>query len=121
MDKRPSQIITEFLEFLETAKNEYESAYEAVGKEDSKTQTFMHDLEFAQNKAERNKIATRFRNSRRERRRQKDKAQLYENVCKFYIDKQNQNLIKAMRRLLHEQNAVEKYLFGNREFKNRVE
>ena len=40
MEKRPSEIITEFLNFLETSKNEYESAYEEVGREDSKTQTF---------------------------------------------------------------------------------
>ena len=46
---------------------------------------------------------------------------LYENVHKFYADKQNQNFLKALRRLLNEQTSEEKYLFGKREFKNRVE
>ena len=69
MEKRPSEIITEFLNFLETSKNEYESAYEEVGREDSKTQTFIHDIELAPNKNERNKVATKFQQSRRARRR----------------------------------------------------
>lgn len=51
----------------------------------------------------------------------KDRAQLYEYISNFYTDKQNQSLIKALRRLQNEQIAREKYLFGNREFKNRVD
>ena len=121
MERKPSEIISEFLNFLDSAKIEYESAYADVGKEDSKVQTFLHDLELAPNKAERNKIATRVQQSRRARRKAKDRVQLYENVHSFYTDKQNQNMIKSLRRLLNEQNTVEKYLFGNREFKNRVD
>lgn len=121
MNKKPSEIITEFLNFLESAKDEYESAYAEVGAEDRKEQTFLHDLEFAPNKNERNKVATRFQRSRRTRRKAKDRAQLYEYISNFYTDKQNQNLIKALRRLQNEQITREKYLFGNREFKNRVE
>ena len=59
MERRPSEMITEFLNFLESSRQEYESAYADVGKEDSRVQTFLHDMEFAPNKAERNKIATR--------------------------------------------------------------
>lgn len=121
MDKKPSEIISEFMNFLESTKMEYESAYAAVGKEDSKVQTFLHDMEFAPNKAERNKIATKLQRSRKDRRKAKDRVQLFENVHSFYTDKQNQNLIKSLRRLQSEQNTVEKYLFGNREFKNRVD
>lgn len=60
MERKPSEIITDFLNFLESAKNEYESAYADVGAEERKEQTFLHDLEFALNKNERNKVATRF-------------------------------------------------------------
>ena len=114
-------IITDFLNFLEAAKNEYESAYADAGSEERKEQTFLHDLEFAPNKNERNKVATRFQQSRRTRRKAKDRAKLYEHVYNFYTDKQNQNLLKALRRLQNEQISEEKYLFGNREFKNRVD
>ncbi len=121
MDRKPSEVITEFLNFLEASKNEYEAAYADVGAEDKKAQTFLHDLEFAPNKNERNKVATRFQQSRRTRRKAKDRVKLYEHIHNFYMDKQNQNLIKALRQLQNEQITEEKYLFGDREFKNRVD
>lgn len=121
MEKRPSEMITEFLNFLETADREYESAYADVGREDSRVQTFLHDMEFAPDGKARNKIATRLQQSRRARRKGKDRVQLYGKVHEFYTDRQNQNMLKALRRLLNEQVTTEKYLFGNREFKNRVD
>lgn len=121
MERNPSEIIGEFLNFLEMAKQKYESAYAEVGAEDCKVQTFLHDLEFAPNKNERNKIATRLQRSRRIRRQAKDRAKLYENIHNFYVDKQTQSLLKSLRRLQNMQITEEKYLFGNREFKNRVD
>lgn len=122
MEKRkPSETLTEFLNYLDFCKTEYDSAYAAVGVEDNKVQTFLHDMEFAPNKAERNKIATRLHQSRKRRREAKDRTLLYENIYNFYTDKQNQNLLKAIRRMLNNQMAQEKYIFGNREFKRRVE
>lgn len=121
MEKKPGEYITELLDFLESSEREYESAFAEVGEEDCKVQTFLHDMEFAENREERNRVATRLQQSRRKRRKAKDKVQLYENVHKFYTDKQNAQFVKALRRLLTEQNTVEKYLFGKREFKNRVE
>ena len=119
--ERPGEIITEFLNFLETADREYGSAYADVGKEDSRVQTFLHDMEFAPSGKERNKIATRLQQSRRARRKGKDRVQLYGKIHDFLTDRQNQNLLKELRRLQNEQVTVEKYLFGNREFKNRVD
>ncbi len=119
--KNPSEVISEFLAFLVFASSEYETSFANVGKEDSKVITFAHDLEFAANKNERNKIATKFQQSRRYRRKEKDKAQLYELVHKFYLDKQNRVLLNALKRLLNDQIAREKYLFGEREFKHRVD
>ncbi len=43
----PGEVIAGFLDFLETAKKEYESAYAAVGAEDNKVQTFLHDMDDA--------------------------------------------------------------------------
>ena len=121
MEKRPSEVITDFIKFLEAADREYESAYADVGKEDSRVQTFLHDMEFAPDGKERNKIATRLQQSRRARRKGKDRVQLYGRIHDFLADRQSQNLMKALRRLQSEQVTVEKYLFGNREFKNRVD
>jgi len=69
MNEKPSEMITAFLDFLETTKREYESAYAAVGAEDNKVQTFLHDMEFAKNREERNRIATKLQNSRKTRRK----------------------------------------------------
>lgn len=121
MDKKPSETIDEFLKFLETANKEFQSAYAEVGAEDNKLQTFLHDMEFAPSQKERNKIATKLQQSRRTRRRAKDRVQLYEKIHNLYTDKQYANMLKALRRLQNEQATVEKYLFGNREFKKRVD
>lgn len=40
MERKPSEIITQFLKFLESAKEEYETAHAAVGAEEKKEQTF---------------------------------------------------------------------------------
>lgn len=121
MEKKPSEMIGDFLKFLEGASSEYKAAYAAVGAEDNKVQTFLHDIEFAPNQAERNKIVTKLQQSRRARRKAKDKAQLYEKVHTLYTDKQFASLLKALRRLQNEQATTEKYLFGEREFKKRVD
>lgn len=120
-EPRPGEVIAAFLKFLETAKQEYESVYAAVGAEDNKVQTFLHDLEFAPDRNERNRIATRLQKSRQARRKAKDRVQLYENVYKFCTDKQGQNLIKALEHLQKDQATMENYLFGERKFKKRVE
>lgn len=99
MGKKPSEQINDFLEFLETAKEEYENAFEKVGEEDRKVQTFLHDTEFAPNRNERNKIATRLQKSRKKRREAKDIVQLHENLYKFYLDRSNQNFIKALKKV----------------------
>lgn len=121
MERKPSEVITEFLNFLEASSREYEAAYADVGAEDNRLQTFLHDLEFSPDRNERNRNATRLQQSRRTRRKAKDRAKLYGHIHEFYMDKQNQHLLKALRRLLNEQVTEEKYLFGEREFKNRVD
>ena len=121
MERKPSEIITEFLNFLEASKQEYESAYADLGTEDSRLQTFLHDIEFATDRNGRNKVCTKLQQSRKARRKAKDRVKLYENIYNFYMDKQSQNFLKSLRRLQNEQIAEEKYLFGNREFKKRVD
>ena len=52
VEKKPSGYITELLDFLESSEREYESAFAEVGEEDCKVQTFLHDMEFAENRSE---------------------------------------------------------------------
>lgn len=72
---QPSEVLQGFLDYVDQIKVEYQSAREAVGKEDKRLQDLLHELEFAEDKAARNRVATKFQRSRRERRRQKDEVQ----------------------------------------------
>ena len=75
--KEASETLSEFLDFLDTCERQYQTARDAVGLEDRRLQDLLHELEFAQDKAERNRVATKFQRSRRERRKQKE-GQRYE-------------------------------------------
>ena len=59
--RQPSELLQEFLNYIDQVKSEYEMAHEAVGKEDKRLQDFLHELEFAKDRSERNKVSTSFR------------------------------------------------------------
>lgn len=82
--RQPSELLQEFLNYIDQVKSEYEMAHEAVGKEDKRLQDFLHELEFAKDRSERNKVSTKFQKSRRERRRQKDEVQRLELLVEFF-------------------------------------
>ena len=81
---QPSEVLQGFLDYVDQIKAEYQSAREAVGKEDKRLQDLLHELEFAEDKAARNRVATKFQRSRRERRRQKDEVQRLELLIDFF-------------------------------------
>ena len=121
MDKqRPSEIVQAFLDYLEACKNEYEVAYADVGEEDKRVQDFLHAMEFAPTRKERNKIATQLHNSRVARRIAKDKSQELEKIYKFYKDPANVPMLKKLRNLVKEQKRTEEYLESERHYKPRV-
>lgn len=55
----PAQELERFLNYVEVCTQEYRLAYDAVNQEDRRIQDLVHDMEFARDKAERNRIATR--------------------------------------------------------------
>ena len=87
--EKPSEIIETFLDWLESCKNEYEENYAIAGEEDKRVQDFLHAMEFAQNKQERNRIATQPQQSRKRRRVAKDRVQELKEVYDFYKDQNN--------------------------------
>lgn len=70
--RTPAESLENFLNFVDQCYQEYKVAQEAVSKEDKRLQDLLHELEFAQDKGERNRVATKFQKSRRERRKHKD-------------------------------------------------
>lgn len=118
---KPSKHLEDFLKFLDQCAREYQYAYDNVSKEDRRLQDLLHEMEFAADKAERNRVATKLQGSRRERRRNKDMVKLYEKIVRFSEDQSNRRTINLLRQLLGQQRKEEEYLQGNRVYKKRVD
>jgi len=118
---KPSKHLEDFLNFLDQCAREYQYAYDNVSKEDRRLQDLLHEMEFAADKAERNRVATKLQGSRRERRRNKDMVKLYEKIVRFSEDQSNRRTINLLRQLLGQQRKEEEYLQGNRVYKKRVD
>ena len=118
--KEASEVLSGFLDFLDECERQYQTARDAVGLEDRRMQDLLHELEFAQDKAERNRVATKFQRSRRERRRQKDEVQRLELIVNFFNEQNHKNTVKKMRQLLGRQRKEEEFLKGKRVYKPRV-
>lgn len=114
---KKSDRISEFLKFIQECDNEYNVAYEEVGKEDRKTVDLLHDMEFAPNQAERNKIATKLHNVRIQRRKGKDTVQENEEIVQFY--KKYKKVFDEMKEMLGRQRKKETYLNSDRIYKPR--
>lgn len=117
----PSRHLEDFLNFLDQCAREYRYASDNMATEDKRLQDLLHELEFAADKAERNRVATSLQRSRRERRRSKDKVKLYERIVKFSEDQNNRRTINLLRQLLGQQRKEEEYLRSNRTYKKRVD
>lgn len=118
--RKPSDIILDFLNLLEKSSTIHDEAFRIVGGEDKKTVDFMHKIEFAENKAERNKVATKFQQSRKVRRNAKDEVLLYENIVKFAGNISHKATIRDLKTVLGLQKQREEYLASERTYKERV-
>lgn len=120
MGKRLSDELQEFINYIDLCRQEYEQAHEAVGKEDKRLQDLLHELEFAESRDARNKVATKFQRSRRERRRQKDEVMRRQLLVDFFAEPQNKKVLNNLRQLVGKQRKQEEYLDGKREYYPRV-
>lgn len=119
-EKKPSEVLQEFLEFLETCRTEHKKAQADVAREDAKRQDFLHAIEFENNCKKRSKIATQEHLSRKCRRVAKDKVLETEKVVAFVESEKNKQFLKAIRGLIREQQKTEEYLTGERTYKPRA-
>lgn len=118
--KTPAEHLTEFLNFVDQCCAGYKAAYEAVNEEDRRLQDLLHEMEFASDKAERNRVATKLQNSRKRRRKNKDTVKLNEQVVKFFEEKGSRDTLNRMRQLLGRQRKEEEYLLSERTYTPRV-
>lgn len=123
MDKKPSEIIQDFLDLIDKSHTEFNDSKFKVDNYNSKTYTWTHQLEDYKNKQERNRLATAWQRELRERRREKDRKNLWEKIHTFGADVSNKAFLKKLRYLIQEQRKVEEYLetpYEEREYKKGV-
>lgn len=118
--QKPSEIIETFLKFIEDANTEHIDCGKTVEMCNKKNIDYLHDMEFAKDKGERNKIATKIHNNQVIRRRVKDRATELEKSAAFFTDKVNKPFIGALKRLLKEQKDNEAYLESERKYVRRA-
>lgn len=119
--QKPSTYIENFLHFIDIARSQYQIAFDNVGEEDKRLQDLLHELELAKNQSERGKASTKLRNSRLNRRINKDITLEYEDIVNFFNDQTNQKVINQLRQLLGRQRKTESYIYGQRVYKPRKE
>lgn len=119
-EEKPSEVIDKFLAYLEQCKSDYEENFTIVGEEDKRLQDMLHAIEFSPCKQDRNKVATKFQQSRKRRRRAKDKVLELEKIYGFCKDQSNRPALKKLKGVVASQRDTEAYLDGEREYRQRV-
>ena len=100
MDKRLSEQIKSFLDFLDECQELNSMAYSGVGEEDKRHQDLIHAIEFEHNPDKIAQIGIRLHQNRMERRVYKDLFEVTNPVVEFVRDPQNKKTIDQMRQLL---------------------
>ncbi|MEZ3486849.1 MAG: hypothetical protein K1W22_09745 [Lachnospiraceae bacterium] len=109
MEKKVSERIKDFLDFIDECKELNAMAYSGVGEEDKRHQDLMHEIEFEEDPVKIGRIGMRVHQSRVERRVYKDIYEITSPVVEFARDPQNKKSLDSARQLLGEVRKVEKY------------
>ena len=121
--KKPSEILQEFIEFLEDAKNMYELARKKCEEFDSLERHiyWAHRIEFAKDRNEKNRIATAHQKERLERRRYKDICDRYEKIHIFVYSENNKATLKRLKGVVGAQKHQEEYLESKRHYNGMIQ
>ena len=119
-EKDPSEVISDFLNYIDQIRCDYKTAHDAVKREDKRLQDLLHELEFAEGENEKRRAGTKLQQSRRERRQQKDNVMRLELIIQFFDETAHKNTLNKMRQLLGRQRKQEEFLDGERHYNPRV-
>ena len=110
MDKKPSEYLSEFLNFVSEAQSQYRFCSEEVNNQDKLTQDYLHSLELDGLKCdERSKVATKLAINRKDRRYYKDRAEELEPIVQFFEEPQNKKVLDKMKQVLGATRKAEGY------------
>ena len=119
-EKEPSEVLADFLNYIDQIRHDYQEARDAVGMEDKRLQDLLHGLEFAADENEKRRAGTKLQQSRRTRRQEKDEVKRLELIVKFFDEPNPKNMLNKMRQLLGKRRKEEEYLNGERHYNNRM-
>ena len=119
-EKEPSEVLADFLNYIDWIRHDYQEARDAVGMEDKRLQDLLHGLEFAADENEKRRAGTKLQQSRRIRREAKDEVKCLELIVRFFDEPNPKNTLNKMRQLLGKQRKEEEYLNGERHYNNRM-
>ena len=117
-EKEPSEVLADFLNYIDWIRHDYQEARDAVGMEDKRLQDLLHGLEFAADENEKRRAGTKLQQSRRIRREAKDEVKRLELIVRFFDEPNPKNTLNKMRQLLGKQRKEEEYLNGERHYNN---
>jgi hypothetical protein len=110
MNKKPSEYITEFLNFVSEAQSQYRFCSEEVNNQDKLTQDYLHSLELDDLKRdERSKVATKLMVNRKDRRYYRDRVEELESIVQFFEEPQNKKVLDKMKQVLGATRKAESY------------
>lgn len=110
MDKKPSEYISEFLNFVATAQVQHRLYKDEVELQEKLTQDYLHSLELDGLKCEeRSKVATKLAINRKDRRYYKDRVEELEPIVEFFNDPQNKKMLDKLKQVLGTTRRAESY------------
>lgn len=120
MNKKPSEYITEFLNFVAEAQTQHRIYEEEVNNQDKLTQDYLHKLELGELKSsERSKVATKLAVNRKDRRYYKDRVEELKPIVQLFEDPVNKKVFEKLKQVLGECRRWEGY-HKDRKYKPRV-
>lgn len=100
-EKKPSEYISEFLNFISSAQKSYSFYIAEQEKQEKLTQDYLHSLELdGLKRDERSKVATKLAINRKERRYYKDRVEELEPIAMFFSDPQNKKVLDKLTQVL---------------------
>lgn len=109
MEKKISEQIKSFLDFIDECRELNSMAYSGVGEEDKRHQDLTHAIEFEHDPEKIDRIGRRIHQNRIERRVYKDIYEITSPVVEFARDPQNKKTLDSARQLLGKVRKVESY------------
>ena len=109
MEKKISEQIKSFLDFIDECRELNSMAYSGVGEEDKRHQDLTHAIEFEHDPEKIDRIGRIIHQNRIERRVYKDIYEITSPVVEFARDPQNKKTLDSARQLLGKVRKVESY------------